>query len=155
MGRSQKDNIEPFVIALHKAVFAMDRGIDRLLAERFELTFSQFFILRVLAKRPGTTQKAIAGARGLTEAAVSRSVDLLLGKRLITRKVNPANRREHMLVLTKEGARIELRARSAALGKVDAALTKISAAERKTLARAAEKLLDAFGGERDPLCTSS
>ncbi len=148
----QKSTTEVFVIALHKAVFAMDRSVDRLLAERFDLTFSQFFILRVLAKRSGTTQKAIAGARGLTEAAVSRSIDVLLEKKLVTRKVNPTNRREHMLVLTKEGAKLEFRARRAALGKINGALKEFTDSERKILVRAAEKLHVAFAPESDPLC---
>ncbi len=148
----QQDYVEPFVIALHKAVFAMDRSVDRLLAERFDLTFSQFFILRVLAKRSGTTQKAIAGARGLTEAAVSRSIDVLLEKKLVTRKVNPTNRREHMLVLTKDGTKLEWQARRAALGKIKSALKEFTESERKILVRAARKLHVAFAPESDSLC---
>ena len=148
----QKSTTEVFVIALHKAVFAMDRSVDRLLAERFDLTFSQFFILRVLEKRPGTTQRVIASARGLTEAAVSRSIDVLLSKKFVARKVNPTNRREHMLVLTKDGTKLELRARRAALGKIKSALKEFTESERKILVRAARKLHVAFAPESDPLC---
>lgn len=143
-----KARTETLVISLHKAVFALDRTVDRLLAERFDLTFSQFFILRVLVKRPGTTQKAIAGARGLTEPAVSRTIELLLRKGLVGRRVNPGNRRERLLVLTKKGSSTEARARRAALGKVEKPLRTLSAAERKTLGSALDKLMIAFGRGR-------
>ncbi len=68
-----------------------------------DLTFSQWMILRSLANNPSCSQQSIARCRDLTQAAVSRQVEALRAKKLLSRRENPKNRREHVLTLTASG----------------------------------------------------
>src|SRR5437867_4108440 len=87
---------------LHKVVFLLDKIADKALEQKLEITFSQFKILMAIDGEE-VCQKTIADYWDMTEAAVSRQIDLLVAKKIINRKENAENRRQHMLSLTKTG----------------------------------------------------
>ena len=91
---------------LHHLSFVMDRQSDAMLQERLGIGFSQFKILKVLQKREGIQQKTIADCLGQTEASVSRQIKLLHDDGLLTTRISPHNRREHITGLTLKGLKV-------------------------------------------------
>lgn len=87
------------------------RQSDQILQERLGIGMSQFNILSNLAERPQTKQRVLANMLGQTEASVSRQVALLKQKGLLASYVDPAERRQHLAVLTVKGAKVTLAAR--------------------------------------------
>lgn len=89
--------------AVRKAVFVMDKAIDRALAEKGRSTMMQVVLLRTVEAWPRITQRELAAAMNLTEAAVSRQIEALLKRKLVVRDKIPEARRAMALMLTKEG----------------------------------------------------
>lgn len=128
-------------ISLHKTVFLMDKLVDRMLLGSLDLTLAQFLILMAIRRSDKVSQKKIANFWEMTEAAVSRQIELLVGKKLVLRKENLKNRREHILSLTKEGVGLITKALKV-WDEVSAKIYKgIGAGERSVLIRALDKLL--------------
>lgn len=94
---------ERFLQSAHKMVYAVDRGADRLLKERFNASFSQFMVLMAIDCCTKPSQQDIAQFMDLTPAAVSRQIDALVKSGSISRKPDPENRRSHMIALTPKG----------------------------------------------------
>ena len=78
------------------------RGIA---VEKFGITVDQFHILRNIRKGHGSVSE-LAEAKGISRPAISQAVDLLVGKRLITRRQNAEDRRFVQLELTDEGSEL-------------------------------------------------
>jgi DNA-binding MarR family transcriptional regulator len=89
---------------LHKLVYVMDKVADSLLQKQLDIGFSQFMILMALSRETEITQKNLTQFLNMTPGAISRQVDQMHRKGLITREVNAENRREHMVALTEEGS---------------------------------------------------
>ncbi len=87
---------------LHKVVFLMDKVADRVLEEHLKITFSQFRILMALDS-DAVSQKDIADYWDMTEAAVSRQIEILVSEKFVSREENEQNRRQNILKLTKKG----------------------------------------------------
>jgi DNA-binding MarR family transcriptional regulator len=91
---------------IHKAVFVMDKIADSSLFYQTGLTLSQYLILMNIVDNPGLSQIEIAKFHELTQAAVSRQIDVLKLKDLIHIKKNEANRRENLLFPTLMGREV-------------------------------------------------
>lgn len=91
------------ILKIHKLVFLTEKLIDRELSNQFEVSFSQFRILSVISKCPGISQKNIAEIQEMTQAAVSRHIDVLERLHYVALATNSANRKEHNLHLTRKG----------------------------------------------------
>jgi DNA-binding MarR family transcriptional regulator len=78
------------------------RGIA---AEKFHLTVEQFQVLRRI-RRGIASVSAIADDSRTSRSAVSKAVDVLVNKGLISRSHDPADRRNIPLALTTEGQRV-------------------------------------------------
>lgn len=87
----------------HKLHSSLSRHGDNLLQEKFDFGLSQFMILKAAGYSPNTSQCKVARFLNVTEAAVSRQIDSLVGRGLLTKIPNAENRREHVLELTEEG----------------------------------------------------
>ena len=71
-------------------------------AENFEITVGQFHILRRIRNGIDSVSK-LADDRHTTRPAISRVVDVLAKKGLVSRTLNPDDRRNVQLSLTPEG----------------------------------------------------
>lgn len=91
---------------VHHLSFVIDRQSDQVLRERLGVGFSQFKILTALRQREGIQQKQIANYLGQTEAGISRQIGYMGDRGWLISKVNPYNRREHIIVLTDKGTRL-------------------------------------------------
>ncbi len=96
---------------LHKLNFLLNRLADQALTSKTDLTLSQFFMLKAIEQAPQSSQCTVARFLDLTEAAISRQVDLLIDKKLLERTPNPASRREHLLGIAKPGQKELARAK--------------------------------------------
>jgi DNA-binding MarR family transcriptional regulator len=91
---------------LQHAATILVRQSDQVLQERLGIGMSQFKLLIMLQKSPNVQQRKLAETLGQTEASISRQVKLMCEKGLITSRVNPKSRREHMMVLTTKGVKM-------------------------------------------------
>ena len=64
------------------------------------ITRSQWTLIIVVARNPGATQRNIAEALEMTEAAAGRLIDRLCGEGLLERRAKPDDRRAHCVYLT-------------------------------------------------------
>jgi DNA-binding MarR family transcriptional regulator len=89
----------------HTASILM-RQSDQVLQERMGIGMSQLRLLMMLQKEPNVQQRKLAECLGQTEASVSRQIKLLSEKGLLTVRVNPKSRREHLTVPTSKGVKM-------------------------------------------------
>ena len=95
----------------HTATMLM-RQSDQVLQERLGIGMSQLRLLMMLQHSPNVQQRKLAECLGQTEASVSRQIRLMREKGLLTVRINPKSRREHITVPTSKG----LKMTEAALG---------------------------------------
>lgn len=137
---------------LHKTVFLLDKLTDTVLQEELAITFSQFKIIMAI-DHSTVSQREIASYWDMTEAAVSRQVDLLVQKKLATRKENPENRREHVLELTKEGKKLYEKGLDVIRKNHNEIFAVLDEREKKVLSEGLHKLLKAMcDGKKDGGC---
>ena len=81
--------------------------ITRQLVKRFaralegeDVTRSQWGVIVVVAQNPGATQRLIAEALDVSEAAAGRMIERLCGDGLLERRRKPEDRRAHRVYLT-------------------------------------------------------
>ncbi|MEK6228616.1 MAG: MarR family transcriptional regulator [Actinomycetota bacterium] len=73
--------------------------------ERLELTFSQVKALNLLRERAPLSPKGLSEVLGLSLPAVSRAVEQLVVRGMVTRTEDPDDRRSRRLALTAKGQR--------------------------------------------------
>lgn len=101
------DNVNLLGYLFHHTSTIMYRQSDQVLQERLGIGMSQFKLLMMLQDcSAGIRQRTLAEALGQTEASISRQIKLLLEKSMLTVKINPGNRREHITVPTPKGVKI-------------------------------------------------
>ncbi len=145
----------PLVTKIRKTAFVMDRVAGKALADAFGMSFSQFLILAIVAHHPSVTQRAIAEARDVTEAAVSRLVDQLRRSGKLRRVTNPKSRREHLLTITPLGRRTLDRASRLVERRLETYFAPLSLEERRVMERSFDKVMAAFRAECDRECATA
>ncbi len=137
-------------LTLHRVSFLLEKIADHASQDSMDLTFSQWMILRSLAGNPSCSQQSIARCRDLTQAAVSRQVEALRAKKLLNRRENPKNRREHILTLTSVG-RAKFAAGADLISKsLRGHFAQLDAAQTKALDAALGDLLQSIYAEIRP-----
>lgn len=88
---------------LGRVIYFMAQDI-RNVAEKvlapYELTLEQFQVLKILSSERGLTQRQLGQETNKTPANMTRILDRLEGKSLITRKTDPGDRRVYLIYLT-------------------------------------------------------
>ena len=82
------------------------RQSDQVLQERLGIGMSQLKLLMMLQRTPNVQQRKLAECLGQTEASISRQIKLLREKGLLTIRVNPRSRREHLTIPTSKGIKL-------------------------------------------------
>ena len=95
-------NSQNITYNLHKLVFLLDKIADKALHEKIDITVSQFRILMAI-DHDTVSQCDIAHYWDMTEAAVSRQIDMLVELKLVRRKEDKENRRKNALYLSENG----------------------------------------------------
>ncbi len=83
----------------------VERQLETALKVRFNLTFSQFRVLTILAGLGETSQRPIVDELGLSAALVTRQLDSLVTRGLVAQKQSPTSKRENAVRLTSKGER--------------------------------------------------
>ncbi len=97
--------IEKFWETIPPAWHATRAHIRRVAAEQFHLTVEQFQVLRRIRKGIASVS-ALAEASQTSRSSVSKAVDALVRRGLVSRSHNAADRRQVPLALTAEGERV-------------------------------------------------
>lgn len=108
-------------------------------AEQFNLTVEQFQVLRRI-RRGFDSVSAIAEDARTSRPAVSKAVDGLVNRGLVSRLTDPNDRRHIQLSLTEEGARVMNGIFSEANHWLESKLTRLTPAESEQLLNALDLL---------------
>lgn len=113
------------------------------------VTVTQFRTLVVLDAHGELNLNGLAALLDVTPSTALRMIDRLLVADLVTRRDNPANRREVLLGLTKQGRRIVAKVTSKRRTEITKIVTAMPNAQRSELVAALRAFADA-AGEPEP-----
>lgn len=91
------------VYEMHQTHVLIQKRLAERLAKSKRITFSQFLVLMALSCCKGASQRDVATYLFLTEATVSRHIQVLMKEGLLTKIINPKSKRESILTLTTKG----------------------------------------------------
>lgn len=91
---------------MHHLSAVMSKQADQLLQEQLGIGLSQFKILTVLQKNANVQQRFISDCLGQTEASISRQIQLMQDKTLLTSNRDPKNLRKRVTKLTSKGTQL-------------------------------------------------
>ncbi|GIH78236.1 MarR family winged helix-turn-helix transcriptional regulator [Planobispora longispora] len=111
-----------------------------------KVTLAQFRMLVVLSGHGETTLVAMAEALNVNSSTAMRMADRLAAAGMITREVNPRNRRENLMRLTPQGRRIVEEVTVRRRDEIAAIVARMSAEQRRALISAMTAFSEA-GGE--------
>ena len=111
--------------------------------EKYKMTAEQFQVLRRI-RRGSASVSALAEASQTSRSAVSKAVDALVRRELITRGEDPDDRRNIPLALTDEGQRVMDAIFTEAEAWLSTRFERLSSEELETLLRGMEILRKAF-----------
>ncbi len=109
------------------------------------VTLTQFRTLVVLATRGELNLNRLAEALGVRPSTAVRSIDRLVGAGLVTRRENPATRREVVLDLTDDGGRVVHEVTERRRAAITDILARMPARQRGALVSAFEAFTQAAG----------
>ena len=113
------------------------------------VTLTQFRTLVVLDSHGEINLNRLAELLDVNSSTAMRMIDRLLVADLVTRRDNPANRREVVLGLTRAGKRIVRQVTTRRRGEIARIVTAMPATQRGALIAALRAFADA-AGEPDP-----
>jgi DNA-binding MarR family transcriptional regulator len=117
--------------------------IRRSAVEKFHMTEEQFQVLRRI-RRGSASVSALAEASQTSRSAVSKAVDALVRRGLVTRGQDPNDRRNLPLALTDEGRRMMDLIFSEAENWLSARFARLTSEETESLLQGMESLRKAF-----------
>jgi len=117
--------------------------IRRIAFEKFQISEEQFQVLRRI-RRGSTSVSALADASQTSRSAVSKAVDGLVQKGLVSRQQDPSDRRNIPLALTGEGQRVMEAIFNEAEAWLSARFACLTSEETKVLLQGMESLRIAF-----------
>jgi DNA-binding MarR family transcriptional regulator len=98
-----QETIDRFWAAVPSVWHQVRSHIRGVAVERLGITVEQFHILRHIRTGSGSISE-LAAEKHISRSAISQAVELLVGKGLVTRHENAADRRFVQLALTPEGS---------------------------------------------------
>ncbi len=93
---------DPLGLLLSRTYLAYKKKASHLLQD-YNITPEQFGVLNNLVVHVGISQKALAELFSKDQTSIGKTIDRLENKKLITRTVDPADRRAVLLHLTTQG----------------------------------------------------
>jgi DNA-binding MarR family transcriptional regulator len=117
--------------------------IRHIAVEKFQMTEEQFQVLRRIRKGSASVS-ALAEASQTSRSAVSKAVDALVRRGLVTRSQDPEDRRNIPLALTNEGQRVMDAIFNEAEAWLSARFEHFNPEELETLLQGMETLRKAF-----------
>ena len=115
------------------------------------VTVAEWVVLREMFDQPETSPGVLAEVIGLTRGAVSKLVDRLVAKKLITREEHSEDRRFQSIALTPAGRRLIPKLAAIADKNDEQYFSALSAKERATLLATLKKLVHAHNLTKIPI----
>ena len=131
----------PFVMLAIRTEMRSHRGSD--------LTVPQFRVLVYLHRHAGASLSDIAEHMGLTLPSMSKMVDGLVARRLVSRRQAPKDRRRLTLAPTSLGREAMQSAYAATESRLAERLTALKPSERRSLGQAMQVLASIFTPGRE------
>ena len=125
---------------LHHLSFLLDKEVDAALHEELGIGLSQLKVLYVLKKWPYSQQRSVARILGQDESGVSRQVQQLADRGLVTRKANPKDRRQQLILMSPDGSALLERARGITKACHELVLAGLDEEQRRYLHQTLELL---------------
>lgn len=122
--------------------------VDRLAAERYDLTMAQFAVLRGVRKGRDSVSR-LAQIGHISRPAISRTVDTLVNMGLVARQRDPDDRRHVRLALTGEGERLLEALHEAVHGWMRSKMEILEAAQLEQVIQGLDCLGAAFAATGD------
>lgn len=91
-------------LLLHSVSSTIDEQANALLLERLDIGLAQYKVLAVLASG-ALPQRSIAASLGQTEASISRQINIMTDVNMVSRKISPHDRRQHVISLNAKGSK--------------------------------------------------
>ena len=135
--------IDKFWESVPPAWRRMRAQIRHIAVEKFQMTEEQFQVLRRI-RRGSTSVSALAEASQTSRSAVSKAVEVLVRRGLVTRSQDPQDRRNLPLALTGEGQRVMEAIFSEAEAWLSARFARLSTTESEALLQGMETLRNLF-----------
>ncbi len=121
----------------------LQKGLHRRSSEELlGMRVKPYMVLVYIRDHPGTTQQELESAMFMDANSVVLILNELEAAGFSVRKRDPQDRRRHMVEMTQAGRRAIERADKAREGLEDEVLAPLSAAERQTLRKLLERVLD-------------
>jgi DNA-binding MarR family transcriptional regulator len=108
----------------------------------FDLTTTQYGILYVLSRHPGSDQISLARLLGLDRSTTGMVVGRLEERQLLRRAVDPADKRKRLLELTPAGEKLLARAQPVVRRAQERLFEPFDAQEREMLVALLDRLID-------------
>jgi DNA-binding MarR family transcriptional regulator len=143
-GRSEQAEVARAINALRRMVRGL-RSAAEAVERNARISAAQLFVLSELAQSSALSVKDLAGVTMTTHSTVSEVVSQLLAKRLVTRSVDPSDARRSALRLTRKGANVVRRSPRAIQQDLIEGFANLRASDRRCLADALERWLQASG----------
>ena len=134
--RASLDSIRRIVQVLRSASRASERGVG--------LSAAQLFVLQKLAAEPALSINELAERTLTHQSSVSVVVQRLVARRLVARSTSREDGRRTVLSLTARGRTLLGKAPGAAQDRLIEGLLRLTSVERRDLARALGRLLQAM-----------
>jgi len=139
-GATQPSNSRTVLYQLHNLIRAIDKAGEYILHDEKGFGFSQFKILSVLSNQPNSSQRYVADCLNVSPPAISRQVENMISSGLITSRVNPKNKREHLLALTMSGDAILKKAWDLLDGRFSQVMAALDKKQQQQLVDMLDKL---------------
>ena len=108
----------------------------------FDLTTTQYGILYVLSRHPGSDQISLARLLGLDRSTTGMVVGRLEERQLLRRAIDPADKRKRLLELTPAGEKLLTRVQPVVRRAQERLFAPFDAEERELLVRLLDRLIE-------------
>lgn len=110
--------------------------------ETFGLTVPEWRVIAIIAEAGSPSQQEICQITRMDKVTVSRAAMALADRKLLDRQINPADKRSHLLTLTKAGAKLYASIVPRATEMEQSIFSCLSSKERMTLMRFLSRIDD-------------
>jgi MarR family transcriptional regulator, temperature-dependent positive regulator of motility len=107
-----------------------------------DLSPLQFGMLASIQDQPGLDQRRLADRMGIDTVSAHHHIEFLEERGLVTRVVDPKDRRSRILKLTKRGLTLRERLRSGIIDAHDRVLSSLSRSEQDTFLRLLTRIVE-------------
>lgn len=106
----------------------------------FGISIPEWRVIAVLAEHGSVSQQAICQVTRMDKVTVSRAAISLVGRKLISRKTNPADKRSQQLALSEQGRRLYESIAPRAIAMETQIFSCLTARDRQWLSRVLGKI---------------